>query len=130
MIQMIDFLLFSNKMPTKDINMTGFDDRRDSFENKYAHDEKLSFDIEARCCKIFGLWAAAQLGLSGTEADTYAKEVVMANLEEPGFDDVMRKVRPDFDKKGVDISDHVLKMEIEKALVEARKQIQEGRKPA
>lgn len=103
--------------------MTGFDDRKDAFENKYAHDEKLSFELEAKCCKIFGLWAAEQMGLTGPEAEAYAKEVVMANLEEAGFDDVFRKVRPDFEAKGLDISDHLMQTEIEKALAEARKQL-------
>ncbi len=106
--------------------MTGFEDRRDAFENKYAHDEKLSFDVEARCSKLFGLWAASQLGLEGTEADSYAKEVVMANLEEPGFDDIIRKVRADFDQKGLDISDHLMHTQVEKALIEAQKQLKEG----
>lgn len=103
--------------------MTGFEDRRDAFESKYAHDEKISFDVEARCSKLFGLWAASQLGLEGAEADSYAKEVVMANLEEPGFDDIIRKVRADFDQKGVEISDHVMQTQVEKALVEAQKQL-------
>ena len=103
--------------------MTGFEDRRDAFESKYAHDEKMSFDVEARCSKLFGLWAASQLGLEGAEADSYAKEVVMANLEEPGFDDIIRKVRADFDQKGVEISDHVMQTQVEKALVEAQKQL-------
>ena len=103
--------------------MTGFEDRRDAFESKYAHDAKMSFDVEARCSKLFGLWAASQLGLEGAEADSYAKEVVLANLEEPGFDDIIRKVRADFDQKGVEISDHVMKIQVEKALVEAQKQL-------
>ena len=105
--------------------MTGFEDRRDAFESKYAHDEKMSFDVEARCSKLFGLWAASQLGLEGAEADSYAKEVVMANLEEPGFDDIIRKVRTDFDQKGVEISDHVMQNQVEKALVEAQKQLKD-----
>jgi len=103
--------------------MTGFDDRRDAFEGKYTHDEKMSFDIEARCSKLFGLWAASQMGLEGGDADSYAKEVVMANLEEPGFDDIIRKVRADFDQKGVEISDHVMQNQVEKALVEAQRQL-------
>lgn len=103
--------------------MSGFDDRKDAFENKYAHDEKLNFDTEAKCCKIFGLWAATQLGISGPDAETYAKEVVIANLDEPGFDDVFRKVRADFEDKGVDVSDHVMHVEMDKALAEAKKQL-------
>lgn len=103
--------------------MTGFDDRRDAMEKKYAHNDKLLFDIEARTSKLFGLWVAEKLHLGGNEADIYAKEVVMANLDEPGFDDVLRKVRGDLQAKSIEISDHVLEVELEKAHKEAQKQI-------
>lgn len=103
--------------------MTGFDDRRDAMEKKYAHNDKLQFDIEARTSKLFGLWIAEKLHLSGSEAEIYAKEVVMANLDEPGFDDVLRKVRGDLQAKGIEISEHVLEVELEKAQTEAQKQI-------
>jgi hypothetical protein len=105
--------------------MTAFDDRKDAFERKYAHDEKLGFDVEARCSKLFGLWIAEKLGLSGAEASAYALEVVESNLEEPGFDDVLRKVRGDLEGKGLEISDHMLHIELDKALAEAKKQIME-----
>lgn len=103
--------------------MTGFDDRKKAYEAKYAHEEKVGFDVEARCSKLYGLWAAEQLGLDGANADTYAMEVVEANLEEPGFDDVLRKVRADFEEKNLDISDHVMKVELDKALEEGKRQI-------
>ena len=104
--------------------MTGMDDRKDAFESKYAHDEKMSFDMEARTSKLFGLWAAEQLGITGdVEAQAYAKEVVMANLDEPGFGDIIRKVRADFDEKGIEVSDHTLEAQVEKAVIEARKQL-------
>lgn len=101
--------------------MSGFDERRDSFEAKYAHEDKLSFELEARCSKIYGLWAAEKLGLEGPDAQTYASEVVDSNLDEPGFDDVLRKVRADFDAKGLDISDHVMRTQLDKALSAAKK---------
>lgn len=103
--------------------MSGFDDRKKGFEEKFAHQEKLDFAVEARTSKLFGLWAAEKLGLEGADAQTYAADVVSANLEEPGFDDVLRKVRADFDEKGVDISDHLMNIELDNALAEARKQI-------
>lgn len=103
--------------------MSGFDDREQAYEKKFVHDEKISFAVEARLSKLYGLWAAEKLGLSGENAKTYASDVVAANLEEPGFDDVLRKVRKDFDEKGLDISDHVMEVELQNALVEARKQI-------
>ena len=103
--------------------MTSFDDREKAFENRHAHNEKLDFAVEARCCKLFGLWAAEKLGLEGANANTYAMEVVEANLDEPGFNDVFRKVRADFDAKGLDISDHMIDVEIHKALEEAKRQV-------
>ncbi len=106
--------------------MASFDERKDAFEKKFAHDEELAFKVEARCCKLFGLWAAEQMGLEGADAETYAKEVVGANLEEPGFDDVKRKVMPDFAEKNVDISDHVIDTMLEKCMDEAKEQIMEA----
>ncbi len=103
--------------------MTTFDDREKAFEKKFAHEEKLDFAVEARLSKLYGLWAAEQLGLSGADAQTYAGEVISANLEEPGFDDILRKVRKDFDEKGLDISDHVMDTELQKCLEEAKKQM-------
>lgn len=105
--------------------MSSFETRKDAFENKFAHDEQLYFKIEARCCKLFGLWAAEQIGLTGPEAESYAKEVVASNLEEPGFDDVKRKVVPDFESKSLDISDHTINVMLEKFMAEAKKQISE-----
>ena len=102
------------------------EDRKDAFEKKYAHDQELMFRVEARTCKLFGLWAAGQMGLSGTDAETYAKEVVSANLEEAGFDDVKRKVAPDFKAKGLEISNHVLDRQLEEAFEEAKKQLIEN----
>ena len=89
--------------------MTTFDKREEGFEKKFAHDEELRFKANARRNKLLGLWAAEKLGLSGDEADAYAKEVVMADFEEAGDDDVFRKVRKDFDAKGVAQSDHQIR---------------------
>ena len=80
--------------------MTTFDNRKDAFEKKFAHDEELRFKATARRNKLFGLWAAEQLGKSGPEADAYAKSVVMADFEEAGDDDVLRKVRADLEAAG------------------------------
>jgi hypothetical protein len=81
--------------------MTTFDDRKDSFEKKFAHDEELRFKAMARRNKLLGLWAAERLGKSGAEADAYAKEVVLADFQEAGDDDVIRKVRKDLEAAGV-----------------------------
>ena len=106
--------------------MTGLDDRKDAMETKFAHEEQLDFATEARCCKIFGLQIAEKLGLSGEEADKYAMDVVAANLEEPGFEDVFRKVRPDLEAKGIEFTEHWLNVTIDGCLAEARKQLAEG----
>jgi hypothetical protein len=103
--------------------MSSFDDRKDAFEKKYAHDQELMFKVEARCAKLFGLWAAEKLGLAGTDADTYAKQVVSANLEEAGFDDIKRKVVPDLKAKGIEISDHMIDTQLTKCLDEAKTQV-------
>ena len=75
--------------------MTTFDDRENAFENKYAHDEAMKFKAEARCNKLLGLWAAELMGKTGDEADAYAREVIKADFEEPGNEDVVRKVAGD-----------------------------------
>jgi hypothetical protein len=75
--------------------MTTFDDRKDAFENKYAHDAEMQFRAEARRNKLLGLWAADLMGKSGDEAAAYAREVVAADFEEAGDEDVLRKVAGD-----------------------------------
>ncbi len=107
--------------------MAIFDDREQGYEKKFAHEEKLDFAVEARLSKLYGLWAAEKLGLSGADAQTYAGEVVSTNLEEPGFDDILRKIRKDFDEKGLEISDNIMNTELDKCLCEAKKQISEGK---
>ncbi len=101
----------------------GFDERKRAYEEKFAHDEELRFKAEARRNKLLGLWVAELLGLSGKEAEDYAREVVMADLEEPGEEDVFRKVRADLDAKGVDISDHRIRHKMQELLHEAMEQI-------
>ncbi len=77
--------------------MAGMKDREEGFEKKFAHDAELRFKAEARRNKLLGLWAAEILGKSGDDADAYAKEVVIADFEEAGDEDVFRKVRGDLD---------------------------------
>jgi hypothetical protein len=79
--------------------MSGFDDRENAFENKFAHDTQMQFRAEARRNKLTGLWAAALLGKSGDDATAYAMEVVSADFEEAGIEDVVRKVAADLDGK-------------------------------
>jgi hypothetical protein len=77
--------------------MTTFDDRKDAFEKKFAHDEELRFKATARRNKLLGLWAAQKLGKSGADAEAYAKSVVLADFQEAGDDDVLRKVQADLE---------------------------------
>jgi len=105
--------------------MASFEERKDAFEQKYAHDQEISFKVEARCCRLFGLWAGEQMGMDEEHRIAYAKEVVAANLEEPGFEDVKRNVMPDFTAKGLDISEHVIDSMLQKLMEEAKIQIME-----
>jgi hypothetical protein len=89
--------------------MTTFDKREEGFEKKFAHDEELRFKANARRNKMLGLWAAEKLGLSGAEADAYAKDVIMADFEEGGENDVFKKIRKDFDAKAVAQSDQQIR---------------------
>ena len=101
-----------------------FEKREKGFEAKWAHDEELRFKVFARRNKLLGLWAAGEMGQSGAAADAYAKEVVAADFEKPGDEDVFEKVRRDFDAKGVKLSDHLLRKKMDDLLEEAKNQIE------
>jgi hypothetical protein len=100
------------------------DERGESFERKFAHDEELKFKALARRNKLLGLWAAEKLGKSGEDASVYARAVVQADLAEAGEDDVFRKIRADFDAGGVGQSDEQIRRQMSELLAEAVKQIQ------
>lgn len=104
--------------------MSTFDDRENAYESKFAHDEELKFKATARRNKLLGLWAAEKLGLTGDEAEAYAKEVIKSDFEEPGDEDVFRKVRGDFDARNVDQSDHQIRRTMSELMAEAVKQIE------
>lgn len=103
--------------------MSGFDDRKKAQESKFAHDQELVFKATARRNKLLGLWAAAKMGLGEAEAADYAKEVVKADFEEAGDDDVFRKVKGDLDAKGVEVSEHQLRREMDDLMKTAIEQI-------
>jgi hypothetical protein len=107
--------------------MTTFDKREEAFEKHFAHDEELKFKATARRNKQLGLWAAEKLGLSGAEADSYALSVVMAEFEEPAEHDIMRKIRKDFDAKGVAQSDHQISRTMTELMAKALADIRAGR---
>jgi hypothetical protein len=100
--------------------MSTFDDRENAFENKYAHDAEMQFKAEARRNKLLGLWAAELLGKSGDDAANYAKEVVKADFEEAGHEDVVRKVSGDLGGKA---SDDEIRAKMAELMVVAKTQI-------
>jgi hypothetical protein len=103
--------------------MTTFDKREEGFEKQFAHDEELHFKANARRNKLLGLWAAEKLGLSGGEADAYAKDVVMADFEEVGDHDIFRKIRKDFDEKKVAMTDQDIRHMMDDLMAKAVEQI-------
>jgi hypothetical protein len=106
--------------------MTSMKDREEAFEKKFAHDEELRFKAFARRNRLLGLWAAEKLGKSGEDADAYALEVVQADFEEVGHEDVFRKIRTDFDNAGVEQSDHQIRRTMDELLEVAIKEVRAG----
>lgn len=107
--------------------MTAFDDRRNAFEKQFAHDEDLRFKATARRNKLFGLWVAERLGKTGADAETYAKSVVLADFEEAGDADVLRKVRKDLEGAGQSAGDADLKAKLVQLTERAIEEIKAGR---
>lgn len=105
--------------------MTTFDDRERAFETKYARDEEMQFRIIARRNRLLGEWAARLMGLSEEETSSYAKDVVRADFEEAGDDDVVRKVLGDLTSAGVDADEAKIREALDHKMVEARRQIME-----
>lgn len=104
--------------------MSEFDRRKKGFEDKFAHDEELRFKANARRNKLLGLWAAEKMGVTGPDAEAYAREVVLADFQEAGDQDVFRKIRADFDDKGVEQSDHQIRRTMDELMATAVEQIQ------
>jgi hypothetical protein len=104
------------------MNTIGMSDREKALENKFAHDEELKFKALARRNKLIGLWAAELMGR--TDADAYAREVVIADFQEAGDYDVFRKLRQDFDDSGVAVSDDDIRAKMVQLLAEAVSQVE------
>lgn len=103
--------------------MSGFDERQKSQEAKFAHDTELRFKAEARRNKLLGLWAAEHMGMSEEHAKEYAAEVVAADFEEAGDEDVFRKVAADMKAKGASVSDDMIRQKMVELTATARQQI-------
>lgn len=101
--------------------MTSFEEREKGYEAKFKQDQEFQFKATARRNKLLGLWAAEKLGLSGGDADAYAKEVVVADFEEPGDEDVLRKVAEDLDGKGVSAAE--IRGEMDRLMAIAAEQV-------
>jgi hypothetical protein len=103
--------------------MTTFNDREKTFEKRFAHDEETKFKITARRNKLLGLWVAECLSLEGDDAEAYAKQVVRADFEKPGEEDVFDKVWGDLQAKESDISEHRVRRQMAELMETAREQI-------
>ncbi len=103
--------------------MTVFDDREKAFENKFKLDEENLFKLNARAVKLFGLWAAKQLGFEGADAEAYAQQVIEADFEEAGNHDFQKKVQADLANKGIEMTIHHLENEFNSLRDEASRQL-------
>lgn len=102
--------------------MTTFDNRENTFENKFAHDADLHFKITARRNKLLGHWAAEKMGLTPEETTAYATAVIQADFEEAGDEDVVRKLMGDLTSAGVEIDDSMIRAALDEKMTEARRQ--------
>ncbi len=103
--------------------MSSFDNREKGFESKFAHDENLEFKANARRNKLLGLWLGGLMNKSQEEAESYAKQVIIADFEEAGDEDVFRKLRGDADAAELDLSDHQIRKKMEELMAQAREQV-------
>jgi len=107
--------------------MTSFDKREEGFEQQFAHDEELRFKAIARRNKMLGLWAAGKLGLSGTDAENYARSIVLAEFEQGGDSAVIAKIRKDLEAKGIAQSEHQITRTMTELMATAIIDIKAGR---
>ena len=105
--------------------MTTFNNREKAAEAKFSHDQETAFKVMARRNKLLGLWIAEHLGLQGDEAEVYAREVVKADFDEPGEEDVFEKVWGDLQDKNMDLSEHRVRRQMADLLGEAERQVVE-----
>ena len=106
--------------------MTTFDKREEGFEKKFALDSEQTFKAGARRNKLLGLWAAEKLGITGDDAAAYAREVVSADFEEAGDQDVQNKVVKDFAAKGVAVTAAEVRVKMDELMAQAAAQVKAG----
>ncbi len=103
--------------------MTTFDEREQGYEAKYAHDQELEFKTHARRNRLLGLWAGGLMGLATKSLEDYAKAVVKSEFEQPGEDDVLRKVFEDLKGSGVAVTEGDVRLKMAELMAQAREQI-------
>ena len=106
--------------------MTTFDDREKGFESKYALDQEQEFKAVARRNKLLGLWAAEKMGLSAESAEEYGRAIVRADFEQPGEEDVFRKIAGDFKGAGLTVSESEIRSKMDELASVGREQIRAG----
>jgi hypothetical protein len=106
--------------------MTTFDDREQAFENKFAHDQEIEFKATARRNRMLGLWAAGLMGLEGAHLEDYAQAVVKSEVDQPGDEDVLRKVWKDLSASGAKVTEGAVQAKMQELMAIARDQIKSG----
>ncbi len=104
--------------------MTAFDKRKESEEKKFAHESELGFKATARRNRLLGEWAAEKMGVKSEEIGGYAKSVVEADFEEPGSEDVFRKVKKDLEQAGIQVDERDLREKMQELALVAKKQVE------
>jgi len=112
-----------NKTKERTAMSKGFDERKTAAEAKFKHDEEFKFKVMARRNKLLGLWAADLMSITGADADAYAKQVVVSDFDEPGDDDVLRKVLGDLQAKGGSQDEIAVRRQMDRLLEEAKQQL-------
>ena len=100
--------------------MSKFDEREKSFEKKFANDQELQFKVAARSNKYLGEWVSSKLVKNEEEKKKYIQEIIKADMEESGTEDVFRKVKKDFEVSSVNVDDSEIRDQMEKALSRAK----------
>ena len=100
--------------------MNKFDDRKKGFEKKYAKDQELQFKVSARSNKYLGEWVSSLINKNDEEKKNYIQEIIKADMEEAGNEDVFRKIKKDLELALINIQDSEIRNQMEKALARAK----------
>jgi hypothetical protein len=117
---------YIKEQPRPRMDMSTFDQREDSFEKRFVHEEELQFRAEARRNKLVGLWAAEKLGKTGAEAQAYAESLVVAEVAADADERVVAQLKKDFEAAGVNQSEHQIRRTMDEMLAKAKAEIKAG----